>query len=166
LCVCRLFDMSLQPANSWRDLQQQHGRKLPNLVENAIHVMTSLSSSDTDQVGTCCWELPYWRGSGSTEEAKAGTILSTKISGYLKPTEETRLSATMDISPEYWNVIINLFEDWVKATLRPMVSRPVSLGIKPHLGPQDQIFCYCQTVAVSSMWGALSNERMGLISNT
>jgi hypothetical protein len=150
--------MSLQPASRCQDLQQQHGRKLPNLVENDIHDMTSLSSSDTDRVGACWWVLPYWSGSGSADEAEAGRSSTRR---YLKPTEETPLSATMDISAEYWNVIINLFKDWVKATLWPMVSRLVSLGVKPRLGPKTR-FCYCQSVAVLSMWGALSDDRMCL----
>jgi hypothetical protein len=42
-----------------------------------------------------------------------------------------------------------------KVTLRPTVSRPVALGVKTS-------FCYCQTVAILSMWGAFSDERLGL----
>jgi hypothetical protein len=44
---------------------------------------------------------------------------------------------------------------------RPTVSRPVYLGVKPHLGPKTR-FLYCQPVAGLLMWGALSNERTGL----
>jgi hypothetical protein len=50
----------------------------------------------------------------------------------------------------------------IKVALRPIVNRPVTLGVKPHLGPQDQIFYYSQTVAVPSMWGVLSHNRKGL----
>jgi hypothetical protein len=48
----------------------------------------------------------------------------------------------------------------VKVTLRPTVSRPVS--VSSHIwGPRPD-FCYCQTFAVLSMWGALSDKRTGL----
>jgi hypothetical protein len=46
--------------------------------------------------------------------------------------------------------------------LRPTVSRPVSLGIKRPFGAYDQIFITCVTVTVWFLWGALSDESMGL----
>jgi hypothetical protein len=46
--------------------------------------------------------------------------------------------------------------------LRPMVSRPVCLGIKRPSAAYDQIFYYCQTVAGLLLWGALSDERTGV----
>jgi hypothetical protein len=39
--------------------------------------------------------------------------------------------------------------------------QPISLEVKPLLRPQDQIFV-SHTFAVQLMWGALSEERMGL----
>jgi hypothetical protein len=45
--------------------------------------------------------------------------------------------------------------------LRSTVSRPVCLGVKPHLGSNPD-FYYCQTVAVFLMLGVLSDERTGL----
>jgi hypothetical protein len=45
--------------------------------------------------------------------------------------------------------------------LRTTVSRPVSLGVDPHLSSKKN-FCYCQTFAGLLMWGALSEERTGL----
>jgi hypothetical protein len=49
----------------------------------------------------------------------------------------------------------------VKVTLQPTVSRPVCMVTSTHLG-LTTIFCYCQTVAGLLMWGAFSDERMGL----
>jgi hypothetical protein len=46
-----------------------------------------------------------------------------------------------------------------KVTLRPTIGR--SFSVRPDLGPQDQV-SVTQTVAVMSIWGALSDERMGL----
>jgi hypothetical protein len=42
------------------------------------------------------------------------------------------------------------------------VSQTVCLGVKHPSGAYDQIFYYCQTVAGLLMWGALSDEKMGL----
>jgi hypothetical protein len=46
--------------------------------------------------------------------------------------------------------------------LRPTVSRPVYLGAKHPFGAYDQIFITCVTVTVLFLWGALSDERLGL----
>jgi hypothetical protein len=46
--------------------------------------------------------------------------------------------------------------------LRPMVSRPVCLGVKHPSGVYDQIFITCVTVTVLFLWGALSDKRLGL----
>jgi hypothetical protein len=46
-------------------------------------------------------------------------------------------------------------------TLRQKVSRAVSLGVKPQLGPKIRFF-YFQTIEVVSMWGAFSDERTSL----
>jgi hypothetical protein len=46
--------------------------------------------------------------------------------------------------------------------LRPIVSQPVCLGVKPPSGAQHQIFV-SQTVEDFLMWGALSDERMDLL---
>jgi hypothetical protein len=43
-----------------------------------------------------------------------------------------------------------------------MVSRPVCLGVKLHVGPKTR-FCYCQIFAGLLMWGVLSDERTGLL---
>jgi hypothetical protein len=48
----------------------------------------------------------------------------------------------------------------VKVTLRPTVSRPVSPGMQPHLGPKTTFLLL--SIAVLSTWGALSDERTGL----
>jgi hypothetical protein len=45
--------------------------------------------------------------------------------------------------------------------LRRTISRPVCLGIKPPSGANDEIFI-SQTFADLLMWGALSDEKMGL----
>jgi hypothetical protein len=44
--------------------------------------------------------------------------------------------------------------------LRPTVSRPVCLGVQPHLGPKTRFLLL--SVASLLMWGALSDERTGL----
>jgi hypothetical protein len=46
-------------------------------------------------------------------------------------------------------------------TLRPTVSRPACLGFRPHLGPRWDL-CYCETIMGLIMWGALSDEWVGL----
>jgi hypothetical protein len=59
----------------------------------------------------------------------------------------------------------SLVSDWpllllelsLSLMLRPTVSRPVRLGVKPHLGPKNK-FYYCQTVAGLF----ISDERTGL----
>jgi hypothetical protein len=50
----------------------------------------------------------------------------------------------------------------IKVMLRPTVSLPVCLGVKPPIwGPRPD-FCYCQTVVVFFfMWGGLSDQRTG-----
>jgi hypothetical protein len=47
-----------------------------------------------------------------------------------------------------------------KVILRPTVSRPVSLGVKPHLGPKTRVLLL--SVSDLSMWGAYSDGRTGL----
>jgi hypothetical protein len=46
----------------------------------------------------------------------------------------------------------------VEVMLWPMVSRPVCLGVKPHLCPRPDI-CYCQTGLGLLMWSTVSDER-------
>jgi hypothetical protein len=46
--------------------------------------------------------------------------------------------------------------------LRPTVSRPVCLGIKHPSEAYNQIFITVKKVSGLWMWGALSDERMGL----
>jgi hypothetical protein len=46
--------------------------------------------------------------------------------------------------------------------LRPTVSRPVCLAAKHPSGAYDQIFVTCVTVKVLFLWGAFSDERLGL----
>jgi hypothetical protein len=46
--------------------------------------------------------------------------------------------------------------------LRPTVSRPVYLGVKPHLGPKTR-FLLLSVVGLLK-WGSLSDERMALAS--
>jgi hypothetical protein len=52
----------------------------------------------------------------------------------------------------------NLEED---ANLRPMVSRPVYLGVGLPSGVHDKNFVFCLKIE-GLMWGALSDERPGL----
>jgi hypothetical protein len=47
--------------------------------------------------------------------------------------------------------------------LRPTVSRPVCLGVKHPSGTQRPDLYFCQTVSDLLMWGALSDERTGLL---
>jgi hypothetical protein len=49
----------------------------------------------------------------------------------------------------------------IKVILRPTVSRPVSPGVKPLSGSQDQIFVTL-TVMGLLMWGTLSDKRTGV----
>jgi hypothetical protein len=49
----------------------------------------------------------------------------------------------------------------VEVTLRPTVSRPVSPGVKPHLGPRTRFLLLSDTCGFVE-WGVLSNERAGL----
>jgi hypothetical protein len=42
------------------------------------------------------------------------------------------------------------------------ISRPVCLGVRLPSGAQVQIFVLCLTIAGFLLWGALSDERMGL----
>jgi hypothetical protein len=60
-------------------------------------------------------------------------------------------------------VPVTVGSDTVKAKvmLRPTVSRPVCLGVKPHLGPQDQIFITARQLRVSSCGApSLTRERV------
>jgi hypothetical protein len=50
----------------------------------------------------------------------------------------------------------------VEVTLRPTVSRPVSIGIGLPSGAHYQIFVFCLTFAGLLMWGDLSDERTDL----
>jgi hypothetical protein len=59
------------------------------------------------------------------------------------------------------NILTFSTELRVKFMLRPTVSWPVYLGVKPHLGPKTS-FYYCQTFVGLLMWGALSDERTDL----
>jgi hypothetical protein len=43
-----------------------------------------------------------------------------------------------------------------------MVSRPVYLGVKSHMGPKTTFLLTIKTAAGFLMWSALSDERMGL----
>jgi hypothetical protein len=48
----------------------------------------------------------------------------------------------------------------VNIMLRPTVSRPAFLCVKPHLGPKTRFLLL--SFADLFMWGALSDERTGL----
>jgi hypothetical protein len=50
----------------------------------------------------------------------------------------------------------------VEINFRPMVSRAVYLRVGLPSGAHDNIFVFCLTVAGFSMWGVLSDQRMGL----
>jgi hypothetical protein len=50
----------------------------------------------------------------------------------------------------------------VEVKLRPTVSQPVCLGVGLPPGAHDQIFVFWLTVEGFLLWGALSDERMGL----
>jgi hypothetical protein len=63
------------------------------------------------------------------------------------------------LAPGFWLLAESLSLSFM---LRPMVSRPVCLGIKHPFGAYDQIFITRVTVTVLFLWGALSNERTGL----
>jgi hypothetical protein len=52
--------------------------------------------------------------------------------------------------------------DCLSLMLRPTVSQPVCLGVKHPSGAYDQIFITCVTVTVLFLWGALSDEMLGL----
>jgi hypothetical protein len=49
----------------------------------------------------------------------------------------------------------------IKVILRRTVSRTLSLGIKPLLGPRTDV-CYYQTATVLSMHGVISDDRTDL----
>jgi hypothetical protein len=53
------------------------------------------------------------------------------------------------VNINHWTI----HEEEVEVTLRPTISWPVS---------HDQIFAFCLTIAGFLLWGALSNEKMGL----
>jgi hypothetical protein len=50
----------------------------------------------------------------------------------------------------------------VEINLRKAVSRPVCLGVRFPSRAHDQILVSCLTIASFLVWGALSDERMGL----
>jgi hypothetical protein len=55
-----------------------------------------------------------------------------------------------------------IWDGTVQVHLRPTVSRPVCLGVRPPSGAYDQIFVFCLTIAGFLMWDTFSDERMGL----
>jgi hypothetical protein len=61
---------------------------------------------------------------------------------------------------QYDRAALHLVE--VEVTLRPMVSRPVQLGVGLLSGAHDQIFVFCLKIAGFLMLGDLSDERMGM----
>jgi hypothetical protein len=69
-----------------------------------------------------------------------------KTSNQLDPLERANLN--------HWTAPVK-----VKVMLRPTVSRPVCLGTKHPFGAYDQILIIVWQLWV---WGALSDERMGL----
>jgi hypothetical protein len=75
------------------------------------------------------------------------------------PTAAPRLTHSLQLTSTA-TTLLNCLVRQVKVTLGPSVSRPVLLS-SPIWGPRPD-FCYCQTVTVLSMWGALSDERTGL----
>jgi hypothetical protein len=88
---------------------------------------------------------------------------SQRDNGNCQETSCTTVSEASILSP-IWTPSLGFLsvrtcelQSWVKVkvTLRPMVSRPVILGVKPHLGTKT-IFM------LLSIWGALSDERAGL----
>jgi hypothetical protein len=57
---------------------------------------------------------------------------------------------------------LELLVSKVEFNLRPMVSRPVYLGVGLPSGAHDQIFVYCMTIAGFLMWGSMSDKKSGL----
>jgi hypothetical protein len=50
----------------------------------------------------------------------------------------------------------------VEVNLRPTISRPVCLGVGIPYGTHDQFSFISLTIAGFLIWGALSDEKMGL----
>jgi hypothetical protein len=56
-----------------------------------------------------------------------------------------------------------MFWSGVELNLRPTVSRPVCLGVEPHLEPMTRFYMsFILTCTCFFMWGALSDERTSL----
>jgi hypothetical protein len=72
------------------------------------------------------------------------------------------MSGSRKINKKLWEELIAYFPVQVQVNLRPMVSRPVCLGVRLPSGAYDQIFCFLFDECGFLDAGTLSDERIDL----
>jgi hypothetical protein len=112
----------------------------------------------------CCWPLPAQSFLGLSPLGLATIFYCLRFETSLFATSYDSQGHGGGIRPRLHTEVGNIS---LSLMLRPTVSRPVCLGIKHPSGAYDQIYFRSEygirlTVTILILWGALSNERMGL----